>query len=93
MGEQVMRKLLDSEQSLYQILTDAGVVIHHALAEIAPATAGRELGAKLGVKPTTLLLRLDQTDFAPDGQALLYSEEHLVADRLSVMVYRKGPGG
>jgi len=92
-GEERLRELLEREQSLYQVLKDAGVVIHHAVAEISPSTARPELAARLGISATTLLLRLDQVDYTPDGQALLFSEEHLVAERLSILVYRKGPGG
>ncbi len=84
--------LLADRQSLYRVLEDRGVVVHHGVATIRPAVASPEQARLLDLADGALLLLLDQVDYTADGEAVVLSEEFHVADVLSVQVYRKGPG-
>ena len=81
-----------SAESLYRRLRDIGVRLQGGVAEVVPARADESLARRLKVRAGSLLLRLDQVDFDPNGRPVLFSEEFLVSELLSVQVYRKGPG-
>ena len=50
------------------------------------------LAKRLGVKSGALLLYLRQIDYGRDGEPLLLSDEHHLADAFEFTVVRRGPG-
>jgi DNA-binding GntR family transcriptional regulator len=73
-------------------MADLGVLVRDGVAEIVPAKADAALADALGVTTGGLLLRLDQTDFDINGEAVIHSVEYFVADAFKFQVYRKGTG-
>ena len=69
-----------------------GVQVRDGVAEIYPWKADKELAAALDTKEGALLLRLDQTDFDLNGEAIINSTEFFLADAFKFQVYRKGTG-
>jgi GntR family transcriptional regulator len=81
------------EGSLYDLLQrEAGVTLHHGVVTLEPAAADKHLAKRLGVKPGTLLLYLRQVDFDRDGDPVILSHEHHLADGFEFTVVRRGPG-
>jgi len=73
-------------------LDKIGLVIHHGIAEMSPATATDEQARLLRIQRKALLLRISQVDYHSDGDAIVFSDEYHVADAFKVTVYRKGSG-
>lgn len=81
------------EGSLYDLLArEAGVVLHHGVVTLEPAAADKQLAKRLGVKGGTLLLYLRQVDFDENGEPVVLSHEHHLADEFEFTVVRRGPG-
>jgi DNA-binding GntR family transcriptional regulator len=59
---------------------------------VEPVRADRALARRLSVKAGSLLMFLRQVDFSADGQPVLLSEEHHLADAFEFSVVRRGPG-
>ncbi len=79
--------------SLYELLArDAGAVVHHGLVSIEPVKAGKRLAKALRVPVGSLLVFLRQVDFDANGEPVLLSLEHHVADAFEFTVVRRGPG-
>ncbi|MEO8476193.1 MAG: GntR family transcriptional regulator [Actinomycetota bacterium] len=78
--------------SLYEVLEGRGHPIAHGVVTIAPERANRALARLLSVKAGELVLFLRQLDYGTDGEPLLLSEEHHLAENFEFTVVRKGPG-
>lgn len=78
--------------SLYQLIEEWGLHVHHGEAELRPVEASREIAGALGITKGGLLLFLRQVDCTSDGTPVLLSHEYHVADAFTIRVYRKGPG-
>lgn len=78
--------------SLYELLERGGHSVAHGVVTVAPERADRALARFLSVKTGELLLFLSQVDYGSDGEPLLLSEEHHLADVFEFTVVRKGPG-
>ena len=84
--------MLKANQSLYGALRDKGIVVRHGVAELTPVAINGLLAKALEIAPGALLLRIDQIDYDRDGQPVLLSVEHLLAEAFTAQVYRRGPG-
>jgi GntR family transcriptional regulator len=78
--------------SLYRVLAERGLTIHHGVARMFPSVADRAIARRLCVAAGSPLLTLFQVDSAADGTVALVSREHYRADAFEVSVYRRGPG-
>jgi GntR family transcriptional regulator len=83
---------LPSEGSIYAALAERGLAVDHGVAELMPVNADAELARRLNVPRGTLLLTIDQVDRTADGEAVLVSREHYVADAFIFTLVRRGPG-
>jgi GntR family transcriptional regulator len=79
-------------RSVYEAMAGLGVQVRDGVAEIYPWQADKEVALALQTKEGVLLLRLDQTDFDVNGQAIITSTEFFLADAFKFQVYRKGTG-
>ncbi len=79
-------------RSVYEAMAGLGVQVRDGVAEIYPWEADEDLARALETKVGVLLLRLDQTDFDVNGQAIIASTEFFLADAFKFQVYRKGTG-
>ena len=77
--------------SIYAALARLGLAVHHGVARIEPATAGRELAARLSITRGTLLFALHQVDYTEAGRPVLASIEFHRADAFEFSIYRRGP--
>ena len=81
------------EGSLYDLLErESAVTLHHGVVVVEPATADKTIAKRLSVKTGTLLLYLRQVDFDRDGEPVILSHEHHLAEEFEFTVVRKGPG-
>jgi len=78
--------------SLYALLELRGHAVHHGVVTVTPTRASRSIARRLGVKAGALLMYLRQLDYGEDGEPVLFSEEHHVADAFEFAVVRRGPG-
>jgi GntR family transcriptional regulator len=78
--------------SVYELLERHGSPVEHGVVSLEPARADRGLAKRLGVKSGALLLYLRQIDYGPDGEPLLLSHEHHLAEAFEFTVVRRGPG-
>lgn len=88
--EDLLREIGDG--SVYDVLAREGATIHHGVVTIEPARADRRLATALAVKAGSLLLYLRQVDYERQGEPVLVSHEHHVADAFEFGVVRRGPG-
>jgi GntR family transcriptional regulator len=79
-------------RSVYEAMADLGVLVRDGVAEVMPAKADAGLAEALAVDRGALLLRVDQTDFDINGDAVIHSTEFFIADAFKFQVYRKGTG-
>ena len=78
--------------SLYDFLDDAGLAVHHGIADIRPVAAGRDVARRLGLRSGALVVLIEQVDFTSDDVPVLLSREHHRPDIFQFRVYRRGPG-
>jgi GntR family transcriptional regulator len=78
--------------SLYELLERHGTPVAHGVVQLEPARADRGLAKRLGVKGGALLLYLRQVDYGREGEPLLLSHEHHLAEAFEFTVVRRGPG-
>lgn len=79
-------------ESIYDLLqADLGCVIEYGIARILPAVASAAVAEKLGLAPGALLLSMEQTDYSPHDEPLLYSREYHLPDAFDFLVWRRGP--
>jgi len=81
-----------ADGSLYDALASRGFSVHHGVATMSPMNAAGEIATRLRVPEGTLLLTLFQVDSTADGEVVLVSREHHLADVFEFSVYRRGPG-
>jgi GntR family transcriptional regulator len=78
--------------SVYELLERHGAPVEHGVVTVEPARADRALAKRLGVKSGAMLLYLRQVDFGREGEPLLLSHEHHLAEAFEFTVVRRGPG-
>ena len=78
--------------SLYAVLEHHGHPVARGIVTVAPQTATKEVGKRLDVRAGTLLMFLRQIDYGVEGEPLLLSEEHHLAEAFEFSVVRRGPG-
>jgi GntR family transcriptional regulator len=76
------------DASLYRILAQAGLTIHHAIATLRPVTADARLSRLLGVRRGSPLQYVEQVDFAANGTAAMLSSEWHVPGIFELSVHR-----
>ncbi|MGH2629175.1 MAG: GntR family transcriptional regulator [Actinomycetota bacterium] len=78
--------------SLYDRLERIGRPVAHGVVTVEPARADRSIARRLRTKTGTLLMLLRQVDYGGDGEPLLLSLEHHLAEAFEFTVVRRGPG-
>jgi GntR family transcriptional regulator len=78
--------------SLYELFEHRGHVVEHGVVTVEPIRADRTIARRLRIKAGALLLFLCQVDFGTEGEPLLLSLEHHVAEAFEFSVVRRGPG-
>ncbi|HET6714927.1 MAG TPA: GntR family transcriptional regulator [Actinomycetota bacterium] len=78
--------------SVYELLEQHGSPVEHGVVRVEPAKADRALAKRLGVKSGALLMYMRQIDFGREGEPLLLSHEHHLAEAFEFTVVRRGPG-
>jgi GntR family transcriptional regulator len=92
----VKRAGFDPEQlrirSIYDMLqTSLGQVIEYGIARLLPVAPPESVSAKLQLPPNALTLYIVQTDYSPDDQPLVYSQEYHLPDAFDFIIWRRGP--
>ena len=59
---------------------------------VEPVRADRAMARRLRVKTGAMLMYLRQVDYGSDGEPLLLSLEHHLAEAFEFTVVRRGPG-
>lgn len=83
---------LGTRTSLYDLLDDAGLAVHHGIVDIRATRARGDVARRLSVDVGTALIVLDQVDSTVDGAEVLLSREWYAPDVFQFRVYRRGPG-
>lgn len=78
--------------SVYELLEQHGAPVEHGVVTVEPAKADRTLAKRLGVKSGALLMYMRQIDYGREGEPLLLSHEHHLAEAFEFTVVRRGPG-
>jgi GntR family transcriptional regulator len=78
--------------SVYELFERHGTPVEHGVVTVEPARADRGLAKRLGVKSGASLLYLRQIDYGREGEPLLLSHEHHLAEAFEFTVVRRGPG-
>jgi GntR family transcriptional regulator len=78
--------------SLYDLLDARGQTVEHGVVTVEPVRADRGLARKLRIRSGDLLLLLRQIDYGREGDPLLLSIEHHLAEAFEFTVVRRGPG-
>lgn len=78
--------------SVYEVMERRGSAVAHGIVTVTPERADRAMAKRLHLRMGELLLYLRQVDFGIEGEPLLLSEEHHVADAFEFSVVRRGPG-
>ena len=87
--EQVRRDFAGSVLDL--LLARRDLALTHAAANIAPLKAGQELAARLQVRPTTVLLLLEETVYSRDGAPVDFSRNYFVPEYFQFHLVRRIP--
>jgi GntR family transcriptional regulator len=76
--------------SLYEFLErECGQRLAQAHARLVPAKAGEEVGQRLGVSPTCMLLLIEQVDFDRDGRPMIFSREYHLRGAFEFTIERR----
>jgi GntR family transcriptional regulator len=78
--------------SLYDLFDARGQTVEHGVVTVEPVRADRRLARRLRIRSGDLLLLLRQIDYGRDGDPLLLSIEHHLAEAFEFTVVRRGPG-
>lgn len=79
-------------QSIYDMLQSSlGKVIEYGIARLLPVAAPDFVAEKLALPPNSLTLYIVQTDYSPDDEPLVYSQEYHLPDAFDFIVWRRGP--
>lgn len=89
-SSQIAKMPLDG--SLYDLLEERGQAVAHGIVTVEPVRADRSLARRLRIRAGGMLLFLHQIDYGSEGQPLLFSSEHHLADAFEFTVVRRGPG-
>ena len=77
-------------QSIYNILqTSLGQVIEYGIARLLPVIAPDYVVEKLSLPLNALTLYIVQTDYSPDDEPLVYSQEYHLPDAFDFIVWRR----
>jgi GntR family transcriptional regulator len=93
--DRIPRVLLQSlegaplDTSLYVLLAQAGLSIHHAVATLRPVIADAPLSRLLGVPRGSALQYIDQVDFIASGTAAMLSSEWHVPGVFELVINRR----
>lgn len=90
MKSDALRAVLATE-ALYDVLDRLGLAVHHGVADIRPDRASAEVARRLGTKPGSVVVLIEQIDFTADDQPVLFSREQHRPDVFQFRVYRRGP--
>ena len=84
-----LQRLLQEEHSIRAFLERTlHLEIQQGVARLRPAIADPAMAKRLRVSPGSLLMYLEQVDYASDGRPLLLSEEYWVSDAITFSVRR-----
>ena len=79
-------------QSIYDMLQSSlGKVIEYGIARLMPVAAPDFVTEKLELPSNSLALYIVQTDYSPDDEPLVYSQEYHLPDAFDFIVWRRGP--
>ena len=78
--------------SLYDVLEHLGYAVANGVVTIEPTVTDRTLARLLKGKVGVPILFLRQVDFDQNGDPVLLSEEHHLAEAFEFTVVRRGPG-
>lgn len=79
-------------QSIYSMLQSTmGKAIEYGIARLLPVTAPDFVAEKLELPPQSLTLYIVQTDYSPDDEPLVYSQEYHLPDAFDFIIWRRGP--
>jgi DNA-binding GntR family transcriptional regulator len=78
--------------SIYAALAERGLDVDHGIAHLTPHNADGDVAERLHVPSGTLLLTIDQVDRTAEGEAVLVSREHHLADAFNFTLLRRGDG-
>jgi GntR family transcriptional regulator len=79
-------------QSIYDMLQSSlGKVIEYGIARLLPVAAPDFVAEKLALPVNSLTLYIVQTDYSPDDEPLVYSQEYHLPDAFDFIVWRRGP--
>jgi GntR family transcriptional regulator len=81
------------DASLYAILAEAGLTIHHAIATLRPVISDARLSRLLGVRRGSALQYIEQVDFTVNGTPAMLSSEWHVPGIFELSVHRRPIGG
>lgn len=79
-------------ESLYGVLDQHGLAVHHGIADLRPARAHGDVARRLGMAAGSLVVLIEQIDFTVDDEPVLFSRERHRPDVFQFRVYRRGPG-
>lgn len=74
--------------SIYSLLKEKNMEVHHSLAQILPIKVGIDVAEKLKINPETVILLLKQVDYLQDNTPILYTEEYHLRQAFRFTVYR-----
>jgi GntR family transcriptional regulator len=77
------------DTSLYVLLAQAGLSIHHAVATLRPVIADGRLARLLGVPKGSALQYIDQVDYVVNGTAAMISSEWHVPGVFELVINRR----
>ena len=79
-------------QSIYDMLQKSlGIVIEYGIARLLPVAAPESVAEKLELPPNAVTLYIVQTDYSPDDEPLVYSQEYHLPDAFDFIIWRSGP--
>jgi GntR family transcriptional regulator len=78
--------------SLYDLLERSDQPVEHGVVTVEPVRADRAIARRLRIRSGALLMFLRQVDYGREGEPLLLSLEHHLAEAFEFSVVRRGPG-
>ena len=79
-------------QSIYSLLqTTLGQVIEYGIARLMSVNAPPDVAEKLLLQPNAPTLYIVQTDYSPNDEPLVYSQEYHLPDAFDFVIWRRGP--
>jgi GntR family transcriptional regulator len=78
--------------SLYDLLERSDQPVEHGVVTVEPVRADRAIARRLRIRSGAMLMFLRQVDYGREGEPLLLSLEHHLAEAFEFSVVRRGPG-